>query len=252
MHGGPTLSLYAAGSLRTALTEIARRFAEKEGVEVATLFGASGTLRERIEQDGEADLFASADLAHPERLAAAGRAAAPALFARNPLCALVAPGLEIAPDELLEALLSPELHLGTSTPGADPSGDYAIRLFAKAEALSPGAEAALTAKAAALTGAPDSPRAPAGRNLYAWVIDSGQADLFLTYRTNGLQAQAELPGLQLLEIPAALAVEAEYGLTVLEGAPVPAWRLAFHILSTAGQAALARHGFTPVTLPKGT
>jgi len=42
--------LYAAGSLRVALTEVAVAFEKQEGIPVATEFGASGLLRERIEK----------------------------------------------------------------------------------------------------------------------------------------------------------------------------------------------------------
>ena len=41
--------LYAAGSLRVALTEVAAAFEKQEGIPVAREFGASGLLRERIE-----------------------------------------------------------------------------------------------------------------------------------------------------------------------------------------------------------
>ena len=46
------------------------------------------------------------------------------------------------------------MKLGTSTPKADPSGDYAFEVFRKAEAIKPGAQAALEKKALQLTGGP--------------------------------------------------------------------------------------------------
>ena len=48
-------------------------------------------------------------------------------------------------------MLDPAVKLGTSTPKADPSGDYAFEVFAKAEKLKPGANAALEKKALQLT-----------------------------------------------------------------------------------------------------
>ena len=60
--------LYAAGSLRAAMTEIARAFTVQYGVPVETTFGASGLLRERIERGESADVFASADMQHPTTL----------------------------------------------------------------------------------------------------------------------------------------------------------------------------------------
>src|SRR5215468_7962418 len=82
------------------------------------------------------------------------------VFARNELCALVREGLTVSSETLLDVLLDPKVRLGTSTPKADPSGDYAFALFAKAEALKPGAKAALEAKALQLTGGPASEKAP--------------------------------------------------------------------------------------------
>ena len=64
------------------------------------------------------------------------------------------PGLPVTPDNLLERMLDPQVKLGTSTPKADPSGDYAFAVFAKADRLSPGAEEALSRKALQLTGGP--------------------------------------------------------------------------------------------------
>jgi molybdenum ABC transporter molybdate-binding protein len=243
--------LHAAGSLRAALGEVVAAFTAAEGVQVTAAFAPSGTLRQRIEGGEAAQVFASADMGHPQRLHAAGKAAPVALFARNSLCALTKPGLTLTPETLLDAMLDPQVKLGTSTPKADPSGDYAFALFGRAEALRPGARAALEGRALTLTGAPDSAQAPAGRNLYAWVMTEGRADLFLTYCTNAVLARADTPALGIVDVPPALAVGADYGLTVMRGAPESAWRLALFILSPAGQAVLDRHGFRSGALPGG-
>src|SRR5262245_4183711 len=131
-----TVHLYAAGSLRAALTEVAGAFeVDHAGKKVATTFGASGLPRERVEAGDTAHVFAYADMGHPKRLADQARAARPVrVFARNELCALVRAGLTVSSETLLDVLLDPELRLATSTPKADPSGDYAFALFAKAEA----------------------------------------------------------------------------------------------------------------------
>ncbi|WP_459936073.1 substrate-binding domain-containing protein [Desulfonatronum parangueonense] len=51
------VNLYAAGSLRAALSDVAKAFEAATGNSVATEFGPSGLLRQRIEQGEEA--FAS-------------------------------------------------------------------------------------------------------------------------------------------------------------------------------------------------
>jgi ABC-type molybdate transport system substrate-binding protein len=75
------------------------------------------------------------------------------------------------------------------------------------------------------------------------LVAEGKADIFLTYCTNALQARAENRALAIVQVPPPLAVGADYGLTVINGARPQAKRLAQYILSPAGQAILMRHGF---------
>lgn len=246
----PPVLLHAAGSLRAALTEVSQAFTAQSGMAVTPAFGASGLLRERIAKGEAAELFASADLGNPRALAADGLSGPVLLFARNELCAFLRPGLVATPQTLLERLLDPGLKLGTSTPAADPSGDYAFQVFARAEAVMPGARAALEAKALQLTGGPGSAPAPDGLNVYGHNLASGAADLFLAYFTNGAAIAKEQPGIRLVRLPPELAVSAEYGLTVVKGASPNAALLAMFILAQEGQAILARHGFAAPTLPR--
>src|SRR5262249_50085871 len=176
-----TLKLYAAGSLSAAMTEMATAFSASGGPPVAAVFGPSGLLRERIEKGEPAAVFASADVDHPQTLSQAGPSGPPVVFARNRLCALAAPDVDVASETLLDRLLDPKLKIGTSTPKADPSGDYAWQLFEKADKIHPGAFATLDAKALKLVGgAVESPQPPNGRSMYAALIAERKADIFLT------------------------------------------------------------------------
>lgn len=83
---GDPVQVYAAGSLRDALTEIARDHEARTGQKVVLTFAASGLLRERIEQGAPAQVFASADTKHPQRLANQGQWQAPS-FSRATPCA---------------------------------------------------------------------------------------------------------------------------------------------------------------------
>ena len=237
--------LHAAGSLKAAMTDIADAFEAATGATVARSFGPSGLLRERIEQGEPAEVFASANMRHPQTLADAGLSGPVTMFARNSLCGLVQQDIEAASDTILDVMLSEGTRLATSTPKADPSGDYAWELFGKAEAIQQGSTARLEAKALQLTGGPDSAQPPEGRNPYAWVMSEDRADLFVTYCTNAVLAQRDTPTLQIVQFPDALAVGADYGLTVLEGASDQAADLAEFILAPDGQQILANYGFTP-------
>ncbi len=242
--GNGVVRLHAAGSLRPALTELEQAFTAAYDTKVEAQFGASGLLRERLGRGEPGDVYASADMGNPLALAKAGKAGPVVLFARNRLCAIVRPGLQVTPETVLATMLSPGVKLGTSTPRNDPAGDYAWQLFAKADTVEPGAGRALEAKALKLTGAPGTLPAPDGRNTYAWHVTEGRADLYLAYCTAGREAAAEAPGITVVDLPPELAVGAEYGLTALRTAnPSSALPLVLYILSAEGQAILARYGF---------
>lgn len=243
----------AAGSLRTAIGEIAAAFTGATKIKVATDFGPSGVLRQRIENGEATDVFTSADMGNPLALYRAGKAGPVVLFARNRLCALVRPGLSLAPDSLLAALLDPQIKLGTSTPKADPLGDYTWAMFAKADAIRPGSGATLEAKAQKLIGGPPiTATPPAGIDVFAWYLRQGHADIFIEYCSAGLGFKKDLPNATVVDFPADLAMGADYGLTLLPGKSANAATFAMFVLSPDGQAILARNGFqAPLLSPQG-
>jgi len=239
--------VYAAGSLRAVMGELGAAFEAGGGAKVEFVFGPSGVLRERIERGEPADVFASADMGHPKRLADSGRSNQAVPFAHNRLCALASPKVSVSEATLLDRILDPAIKVGMSTPLSDPSGDYTMQMFEKADRLQAGALATLTAKARRLVGGPDSPAPPKDRSVYAALVGSGEADIFLTYCTNALQAQHENHELRVVKIPDALAVSAEYGLTVMKTARAQAAPFAEFVLSRGGQDIIVKHGFAPAS-----
>jgi molybdenum ABC transporter, periplasmic molybdate-binding protein len=165
-----TVQLHAAGSLRGALTDVAKAFEAASGNTVQAKFGASGLLKDEIAGGAKADVFASANMEHPQALHDAKKSGPVLLFARNKLCALVKPGFKVDSASLLERMLDGDVKLGISTPKADPSGDYAFEVFHKAEAVKPGAQATFEKKALLLTGAAGSAAPPPGRTVYGWHV----------------------------------------------------------------------------------
>lgn len=241
--GDVLLRVYAAGSLREPLTEVARLYEAGTGIKTELNFGASGLLRERIEKGEPAQVFASADMQHPGKLAASDpRWQQPVRMVRNQMCALVSPVAQVRSDNLLTRMLSPSIQVGTSSPGSDPAGDYAWALFRRAEAVLPGAYAVLDAKALRLTGAAGTPQPPAGRGTYAWLMDEGRADIFLTYCTNAIASRQEVSRLQVVAVPPALAVAADYGLSARRD-DVAALQFAQYLLSPAAQGVFIAYGF---------
>jgi len=128
--GDGVVRLCAAGSLRPAFTEIIAAFQKAQGIKVEPTFGASGLLRERLASGEQGDLFASADMGQPLALQAAGKAGPVVLFARNRLCALVRPNLDVTSQTLLSAIPAPALlivdfdkHVGNARAWRDTLGD---------------------------------------------------------------------------------------------------------------------------------
>jgi molybdate transport system substrate-binding protein len=248
------VQLYAAGSLTGALTAVAQQYRADTGEQVATVFGPSGLLRERIEQGAAADVFASADLASPQRLHQLGKAGAPVVFARNRLCATARADLGLTPQNLLDSLLDPAIKLGTSTPKADPGGDYAWQLFARAERVRPGAGAILEAKAQQLVGGPRSPALPPGQDAVKYYVGGGKVDVFLGYCSSRQPVAKAVPNpaFDRVDLPPELAVLPDYGVVVVNGAGPPrpaAYRFALYLLGARAQRIMAEYGFIPSALP---
>ncbi|MDQ2741249.1 MAG: substrate-binding domain-containing protein [Chloroflexota bacterium] len=101
------ISLYAAGSLRTALEETAMSYRDSYDVEVEPTFGPSGVLRTRVEAGEHADVFASADMGHPVALTRAHRSGPAFVLAHTQVCALVRADTRLEFDGLLAYVLDP-------------------------------------------------------------------------------------------------------------------------------------------------
>jgi molybdate transport system substrate-binding protein len=112
----PPVRLYAAGSLRGAMLDIAKGFTAAYGIAVDANFKSSGLLREGFEKGTAGDVFASADIGNPQKLQQEGLSGPVVLFARNQLCAIARPGLALTSATLLSAMLEPAMKLGTSAP----------------------------------------------------------------------------------------------------------------------------------------
>jgi molybdate transport system substrate-binding protein len=237
--------LYAPGSLREALREAVVGFKKETGIEVVIRYGPSGMLREEIEAGAPAHVFTSGTMENPQRLMRAGRSGPVTLFARNRVCALVRDDVVVGTATLLDRMLADDVKLGTAMPENDPSGQYAFDVFRKADAVRPGARATLESKALRLVSTTRSCYPPTRRNIYGTLLAEGKADIFLTLCTNALASIRENPSQRLGSLPDTLAVSADYGVTVLTGAPASAQSFVDYILSPTGQGAFVRYGFSP-------
>jgi molybdate transport system substrate-binding protein len=245
-----TFDVYAAGSLREAMTAldaayrsdmqttntVAKSFAPKY------LFGPSGKLRERIEAGEPPALFASASPTHTEKLLAAGLLRSSNLFAGNALCVMTRPGFSLANRNVIDVLLADDVVVGTSTPGADPSGDYTWEMFRKIDVARAGAFTKLDAKAKKLTGAEVNPNET--QSAYARILIGKQADVFVSYCTNAKSAQKVSPDIGFVEVPSQFNVISNYSIGISPGAPDAARDFLRFILSERAKPALAALGFS--------
>lgn len=171
------------------------------------------------------------------------------MFTRNALCGFATPAVGLTTASFVDRLLDPATKLGTSTPKADPGGDYTWAMFRRIDALRPGSYAVLDKKAQQIVGGPVNTAPISGKDPVVAAFGAGQIDLFIGYCSGTKRLQSQMPALQAAAAPPAIAGGPEYGLAVLEGADPHTADLALFMLSPVGQQIFARYGFAPVGLP---
>jgi molybdate transport system substrate-binding protein len=232
--------LVAAGSLREAMGDILTAYQAQGGQQFRVRYGPSGKLRDEIEQGLKVDVFASASVDHTEALAGRKLLDNSKEFTHNDLCIVSRPALPSNVDGFLQALADPALRIATSTPVADPMGDYTWQFFRQADRRHPGIYNLLDAKALKLsgTGAP----APNSKPPYVAAFERGQADAYVMYCTNAVATLKALPELNMLHIPDELNVRSAYGIAA-HPSSTEGDRLVDFVLSSTGPAILEKHGF---------
>jgi molybdate transport system substrate-binding protein len=244
------LSLYGGGSMIDVMSAITKSFSASTGIMVKTAFGLSGRMREKIEAGDKVDIFTSANVAHPAKLLADGRATVIAVFARNTVCVVALPQLGLTPENVVDKILQPNVKLAVQPAKIDPLGDYTLQLYDLAEKLRPGSRASLQERSTVIENPPpDKPQPITGDSRVEAVLD-GRMDAAIVYCSYRDRYPGVAPGtLTMVDFPQSLQVGAEYSLAVLKGSPPAAMLLALYILSPTGQKALRDCGFKPVGLP---
>ena len=242
------VAVFAAGSLRGVVNDLASEANSALGIELVSTFGGSGLLRERIEKGEKADLFLSADLGSPQKLTSQGRTVVPVIaFARNRMCIVSRKSAGVTSANLVDRLLAKNMRLKTSTPVADPSGDYAWSIFDRIEITRPGAGTSLKDKAKSLMDL-TAPTVAPGQSAAAALFAADKIDISITYCSASAGLEKEVPGLTSFEVPAKFDPHPLYGAAVLSDRP-ETLRLVLFLLSEKGQAILARNGLVPLTGP---
>ena len=227
------LVVFAASSLMETFEDVAADFeAEHPGVDVLLAFEGSSTLALQILQGAPADVFASANPEQMQRVVEAGLAAGePEDFASNRLVVIAAEDSDVrsvddlAAEGTLVVLGTPEV----------PVGAYAREALTLLEAER-GAGFAAQVLANVVSEEPNVRQAAAK-------VELGEADASIVYATDA----AVLVGVRVFGIPDVPPLTARYPIVALERSARPDLARAFveHVLSEAGRAALAAHGFQP-------
>ena len=217
-----TLSVYAAASLNPAFDELATLLEdENPAVDVRITYDGSSTLATQIAAGAPADVFASADQKNMQPLSDDGLTGPATLFAGNTLRIAVAPGNPLKISNLEDL----------ARPGV-------ITVLCAAQVPCGAASATLLANAG-VTLVPASEE----QNVTAVVtkIAGGEADAGLVYATD---VAANPDRVQGVTPAGAGAVVGHYPIAVVGSAHAAAAQAFVDlVLSPAGQAVLAAHGF---------
>jgi molybdate transport system substrate-binding protein len=229
------LVVFAAASLREVFEKVALTFEKQHpNAKVRFNFAGSQDLRVQIEQGAKVDVFASADWKHMKLLASKDTVVEPAVFARN-LPVVVVPKNNPAKLRTF-ADLPKAKHLVVGATEV-PIGAYTDAIFAAAEKVYGKAfhEQVL---------AQIRSRELSVRQVLTKVV-LGEGDAGIVYRTDALTVPDKV---QIIDIPKAINIVAEYPIAVLKAAPASELARAFVklVLSKQGQDTLAAAGFNKV------
>ncbi len=223
---GDQLTVSAAASLTGAFDA----YGEATPGEERFSFASSGQLAAQIRQGAGPDVFASANVAYPEQLAAEGLAEPPVLFARNELVLAVAPDSEIdSIGDLAESGVKLVVAAATA-----PVGEYTRELLSRLPAdLREAVEANVRSEEPDVKGV-------VGK------LSQGAADAGFVYSSDAAAAPQDL---RVVELPARLQPSIAYAISVLADAEEPerAREFVTGLLEGPGREALLEAGLIPAS-----
>jgi molybdate transport system substrate-binding protein len=226
----PTLTVSAATSLKTALTQYGQDFPDAS---VRASFAGSDELAAQIRQGVKPDVFASANTTLPDALYKEGLVEKPRVFASNRLVlAVPASGAKVSG---LQDLEKPGVTIAMGSASV-PVGSYTRKVLAK---LPPGDSKAILANVR--SNEPDV-GGVVGK------VAQGAVDAGFVYVTDVKGADGRL---RAISLPEDLQPQVAYGVAVVKGAKNPEQAKAFvdGLISGDGRKRLDAAGFLP---PPGT
>jgi molybdate transport system substrate-binding protein len=226
------LRVAAATDLEPVLPPILQQFQQQTGIRAEATYQASAALTMQIQNGAPFDIFFSADMGYPQRLAAAGLTAAlPVAYAGGTLVLWTRKDSHLTPS--LDLLRSPQLErLAIASPDRAPYGKAAVAALRSLhfyDAL--------------------QPRLATAENIAqaAQFVDSGNADAGLISMTSALTPRLKADGTFFI-VPHNLYPPIEQAAVVLKSSSnrAASRKLLDYVLSPAIQHRLQQSGLTPV------
>jgi len=222
--GRPGLTISAAASLKSAFTRYAQAF---KAADVRLSFAGSDVLAAQIEQGFRPDVFASANMALPQKLYARGLVSKPVAFAANRLVlAVPASSTKVKSVGDVER---PGVSLGIGSPTV-PIGSYTRTVLSR---LGPRAQAQVLANVRS-----DEPDVSG----IVGKLSQGALDAGFTYLTD---VTATHGALRAIALPPNLQPTVAYGVAIVNGSSQRAQAQQFiaGLLRGSGERALRSAGF---------
>ncbi|RME51475.1 MAG: molybdate ABC transporter substrate-binding protein [Caldilineae bacterium] len=224
----PTLTVSAASDLTLAFEELGAMYEAETGTPVVFNFGSTGKLAQQIEQGAPVDLFAAANTAYVDRLAAAGRLLPGSVqrYARGRLALWTRTGAPFHPQTLADLLDPAVQRVAIANPEHAPYG-----MAARQALQSAGVWEAI------------QPKLVLGENVRQTLqfAETGDVDVALV----ALSLSIPSDGTWTL-VPEDLHDPIDQSLAIVAGSPrtEAARRFIALLRSPRGQAVLQRYGFT--------
>ncbi len=219
------ITVSGAASLTESFTALSKQFRQLHPrVRVRLNFASTSSLVSQIQSGAPVDVFASADMASQDTLAASGNIVAlPRIFAQNTMQIAVKPGNPLAIRTLADLARARIVALCSASA---PCGVYASSVLNRSRTVIPTSSMTRSVDAKATLAA----------------VSFGDADAAIVYATDVKAAGRSVTGIR---IPTPSNVRALYGISVVRGSANPKTARAFvnFVMSPKGQQTLRDFGF---------
>lgn len=235
------LRIFAADALPKPIEEIGHLF-EKQHPQVHLYYSflGSGVLKGDIEEGAYADIFLSANARFQRQLIKKGFIKNYRLFAYDYLTAATPFNnpAHVTSANMFSKLMDKNISLTTSTPHADPAGDYTWKMFRLIDKKYPGAFKKIVSHANHLVNA-------------AFIIPfliNGNTDIGILYTSQVLEIKRQGTKINIIPIPPKYNTKAKFTASVLNesGRKRLAGEFINLLFSKQGKKILKFWGFTPV------